>query len=218
MWICSSKTAALVILSFSCLAPSALASQHKQSQHKQNQQLKEKTVWNYDGGVFFETDGSLPNGVCFRISGRMNSQDFFDNLKRVDSEESTIFRHGSESVTQFPESVIISFSIRDQSCPTGVQQVGTRAYMTQKMMDSLRLSIYWKHGVDLRPAKNSKLMNARVDHINPYATALAAELPPRYEWSYDLSVSSAGVPLSDSLVFVFRTPDGRIAARVAARL
>ena len=213
MWIGSSKTAALVILSFSCFAPTAPANQHKQSQHQ-----KEKTVWNYDGGVFFQTDGSLPNGVCFRISGWMNSQDFFDNLKRVDFEESTIFRRGSETVTLFPESVIVSFAIRDEPCPMVLQQVGTRAYMTQTMVENLRLSIYWKHGVDLRLAKSSKLLNARVDRINPYATALAAELPPRYEWSYDLSVSSAGVPLSDSLVFVFRTPDGRIAARVAARL
>ncbi len=207
------KTAGLIIVVSLCLAPAASASQHKQSPHQH-----EKTVWNYNGGVFFQTDGSLPNGVCFRISGWMNSQDFFDNLKRVDFEESTTFRRGSETVTQFPESVVVSFAIRDEPCPTGVQQVGTRAYMTQTMVDNLRLSIYWKHGLDLRPAKNMKLLNARVDRINPYATALAAELPPRYEWSHDLSVSSAGVPLSDSLVFVFRTPDGRIAARVAARL
>ena len=207
------KTAGFVIAGFLCLAPAASARQHKQRQHQ-----KEKTVWNYDGGVFFETDGSLPNSVCFRIYGRMSSTDFFNDLKRIDTDEGTIFRHGSETVTQFPESVIATFAIRDEPCPTGVQQVGTRATMTQKMIDNLRLSIYWKHGVDLHPAKNTKLLNARVDRINPYATALAAELSPRYEWSYDLSVSSAGVPLSDSLVFVFRTPDGRIAARVAARL
>jgi hypothetical protein len=70
----------------------------------------------------------------------------------------------------------------------------------------------------LRPVKNIKLLDARVDRINPYATALAAELPRRYEWSYEMSVPSDGVSLSDSLVFVLRTPDGRIAARVAARL
>jgi hypothetical protein len=90
--------------------------------------------------------------------------------------------------------------------------------MTQEMMENLRLSIYWKHGVDLRPVKNIKPLDARVERINPYATALAAELPRRYEWSYELSVPGEGVSLSDSLVFVFRTPDQRIAARVAARL
>jgi hypothetical protein len=206
------KTTGFVIVSFLCLAPAASTSQHKQSQHRH-----EKTVWNYDGGVFFQTDGSLPNGVCFRISGRMSAGDFFDNLKRIDTDQVTTFRRGSETVTQFPDSVTVIFAIRDESCPTGVQQVGTRAYMTQKMIHDLRLSIYWKHGVDLRAA-NAKLLDARVDCIDPYATALAAELPRRYEWSYELVVPGAGVPVSDSLVFVFRTPEGRIAARVAARL
>src|SRR5207245_4180263 len=81
--------------------------------------------------------------------------------------------------------------IRDATV-TGVQTCAL-PILTQKMIDNLRLSIYWKRGVDLRPAKSSKLLNARVDRINPYATALAAELPPRYEWSYDLSVSSAEI-------------------------
>jgi hypothetical protein len=40
----------------------------------------------------------------------------------------------------------------------------------------------------------------------------------RFEWSYQLLVPSARVPLTDSLVFVFRTNEERVAARVAARL
>jgi hypothetical protein len=209
--------AGLALIAFFCFAPGLSAGQHKRNQPKH-----EKTVWNYDGGIFFETDGSLPNGVCFRVYGRVSSEDsskdFFDQLKRVDTDEGTIFRRGTEMVTQFPESVLASFTIHDESCTTGLQPVGTRAYLTQEMMKSLHLSIYWKHGVDLRPVKNIKMLDARVDRLNPYATALAAELPSRYEWSYELSVPSQGVSLSDSLVFVFRTADQRIAARVAARL
>lgn len=207
------KAALAVILSFFCFAPVAYASQHKKKQPPQ-----EKMVWNYDGGVFFETDGTLPNGVCFRVSGRMTSQDFFDDLKRVDTEDGTIFRRGNQSVTQFPDSVDISFSIHDQLCPSGVQQIGRRTYMTEEMMKNLRLSIYWKHGVDMHLTKNVKILSARMDEVHPYAASLAAELPRRYEWSYQLVVPSAGVSLFDSLAFVFRTPDGRIAARVAARL
>ena len=195
-----------------CVAPAAPAGQHKQKPPKH-----EKTIWNYDGGVFFQTDGSLPNGVCFRIAGRMNAQDFFMNLKRVDSEEGTTFLRGSETVTHFPDFVTVSFSIRDEFCPTGVQQVGTHVYLTEKMINDLRLSIYWKHGVDLRQVRDVKRVRSSVERINPYATALAGELPARYAWSYELVVPSAGVSLSDSLAFVFRTPDGRIAARVAAR-
>jgi len=207
------KTAAVLVFGFLCFAPAAST-----RQHKQNQRPQEKTVWNYDGGVFFETDGTLPNGVCFRISGRMTSPDFFDDLKRLDTEDGTVFRRGKEDIAQFPGSVTVAYSIHDQLCPSGVQQIGTRSYMTPEMMDSLRLSIYWKHGVDLHPAKNIKVLGARIDQLRPYAASLAAELPRRYEWSYELEVPSAGVSLSDSLAFVFRTADGRIAARVAARL
>jgi len=70
----------------------------------------------------------------------------------------------------------------------------------------------------LSPVKGVKEVNSRVDRIQPYAASLAADLPPRYEWLYQFAVPSAGVSLTDSLAFVFRTPDGRIAARVAARL
>jgi hypothetical protein len=218
MWFKSSKTAGLVIVIFSCFAPAASTGQHKQNQQQEGKHSQEKTVWNYDGGVFFETDGTLPNGLCFRISGQMTSRDFFDDLKRVDTETGTIFRRGKDTVTKFPDSVTLTYSIRDELCPSGLQQVGTRHYMTQEMMDSLRLSIYWKHGVELRAVKNIKVLSARVDRIRPYAASLAEELPRRYEWSYELVVPSASVSLSDGLAFVFRTPDGQIAARVAARL
>ena len=177
-----------------------------------------KTIWNYDGGVFFVTDGSLPNGVCFRITGRMSSGNFFDGLRRIDTDQATVFRRSSETVTKFPDSVMVAFTLHDQLCPAEVRQADARVYMTQKMVDELLLSVYWKHGVGLRPAKDVKEVDARVDRINPYAMARAADLPPRYEWSYKLVVPSAGVPITDSLAFVFRAPDGHIAARVAARL
>src|SRR5215472_4140868 len=211
--VCSNP-ALIVPLLFLFLAPcvSAQAARHRKIEGR------DETVWNYDGGVLFETDGSLPSGVCFRIYGIMNGADFFDGLKRIDTDQGTQFRRGTESVTKFPDSVTVAFTIHDQLCPAGMQQVGTRKYMTQKMIDDLRLSLYWKHGVDLRPVKDAKETASHVDRIQPYATSLTAELPARYEWSYELAVPSAGVSLMDSLAFVFRTPEGRIAARVAARL
>ncbi|HEX2663969.1 MAG TPA: hypothetical protein VHM93_14135 [Candidatus Acidoferrum sp.] len=208
------KPIALALLFLLGLASGASAQQVK---HKKHEKLdKDRNVWSYDGGVFFETDGSLPDGVCFRVHGQMSSEDFFNGLRRIDTDQATFFERGNETVTKFPDSVTVSFSIRDQLCPAGV--VGTRPYLTEKIIADLRLSLYWKDGVDLSPVKGVKEINSRVDRIQPYAVSLAADLPARYEWSYQFAVPSAGVSLMDSLAFVFRTPDGRIAARVAARL
>src|SRR5205807_2428640 len=213
MRFAGSKTATFVVLFLSFAVPvsSQQAKKKKQVGHAEN-------VWDYDAGVFFVTDGSLFNGACFRVNGRMMSEDFFNGLKRIDTNQTTIFQRGKDVVTKFPDSVTVAFTIHDELCPTEDQQSGSRKYLTQKMLSDLRLSIYWKHGVELQPVKDVKEIDARVDRVQPYATSLAANLPPRYEWSYELVVPSAGVPLSDSLAFVFRTPDGRIAARVSARL
>jgi hypothetical protein len=182
------------------------------------QTRRDKSVWNYDGGVVFVTDGSLPNGACFRVSGDVNAGEFFDNLKRVDDDRGTMFRRGSETVSEFPQALDVSFAIRDHPCTPGLREIAPSTYLTREMMGHLQLSIYWKRGVDLRAVKNVMEVEARVERITPYAKELAAELPQRFEWSYQLAVPSAGVPLTDSLVFVFRTAEGRIAARVAARL
>lgn len=183
-----------------------------------HQKKHDKNVWNYDGGMLFETDGSLPNGICFRLRGRVSAPGFFDNLKREDTEQGAVFRRGTETVTAFPEKLLVTFVIRDEPCPSGLQNVGTRGYLTPEIMSKIHFSIYWKRGVDLRAVKNVSDVRASTEPIPPYAAALEAELPKRFEWFYQLEVPAAGVPLSNSLVLILRTPDERIAARVAARM
>jgi hypothetical protein len=208
MAIPGSKSLVCACLVLVTLTPNASSGQGK----------REKSVWNYDGGVLFATDGSLPNGVCFRVDGEVNSGGFFNNLKRVDGEHGTQFRRGTETLTHFPGELFLSFDIHDQPCAPGLRTFEARPYLTHEMMSTLRLSFYWKHGLELRPVKNITEVHSAVEAIAPFAANLASELPKRYAWSYQLAVPSKGVPLTDSLVLVFRTPDGRIAARVAARL
>ena len=43
-----------------------------------------KTVWNLEGGAFFATDGRIPNGPCFRLTGQATAPEFFENLKRIE--------------------------------------------------------------------------------------------------------------------------------------
>jgi hypothetical protein len=178
----------------------------------------ETNVQNYYGGVFLIGDGGIPDGPCFRINGRVTSGGFFDDLKSYGTVDGTVFRLGTNEVALFPDKLLLSLTIRDQACSTGLQPVGTGAYLTQEAMSSMKLSLYWKHGVDLRSAEKIALVHFSVDPIQPYATNLATELPKRYLWSYELNVPAGGVPLTDSLVLIFRTADGHIAARLAARL
>lgn len=207
-------TATLACAGLFLLVP-AIAQEQKKSKHPKQPEAK---IENYYGGVFLEGVGGIPSGPCFRISGRLTSADFFNALKSYDTADGTIFRLGTNEVTEFPDKLLLSLTIRDQLCSFGLQQVGTGGYLTQEAMSSLKLTLYWKHGVDLRPVGEIVVVHFSVDPIEPYATTLAAELPKRYIWSYEFGIPSPGVPLTDSLVLIFRTADGRIVARVAARL
>jgi hypothetical protein len=179
---------------------------------------REKSTWNYDGGVFLETDGSLPGEHCFRIQGRVTSGHFFDDLKRIDEKGlNTIFRRGKEVVTEFPEQLLLEFSLFDMPCPAQYRQAGTRTYLTRAQVSALNLSLYWKRGLELRPLSGFKPVGFSVRQLFPFNTEVQ-DLPDKFEWNYALSVPSNGVPLTDSLVLIIRAPDGQIAARVAARL
>jgi hypothetical protein len=179
---------------------------------------KEKSVWNYDGGILMMTDGSINDGPCFRISGRVTAGQFFDNLKRVDTNDGAQFRRGTEIVTKFPDQVILAFVVFDHPCSIQLGESATHGYLTRPLMSSLRMSFYWKRGVDLRPIDDIERKYFSVDPVVTHAVGRAQDLPPKFVWAYELAVPSAGVPLTDSLVLVLREPDGRIAARVAARM
>ncbi|MGH9676983.1 MAG: hypothetical protein ACRD36_07760 [Candidatus Acidiferrum sp.] len=208
-----SRRFCLALAGFLLLLPAGAQPQKKSKPPK-----PPEAKMDYYGGVFLAGDGGISDGPCFRINGRVTSGRFFDDLKSFDSTDGTVFRKGAVEVTQFPDKLLLSLAIHDQPCSDGLQPVGTRMYLTREEMSTLKLTLYWKHGVDLRPAGKVAELNASVEPIEPYAKDLAADLPKRYVWSYELGVSGAAVPLTDSLVLIFRAPTGRIAARVAARL
>jgi hypothetical protein len=186
----------------------------------------EKNIFNYEGGLFLQTNGAVPNGPCFRISGHVAAPGFFDNLKRIDTDAGATFRRGSESVTQFPDQISLQFVIFDHydaTCPPQVENTSGTMHLTRAMMASMHLYLYWKHGVELRAIKDVVPKYFSVDPIMPTASARAAAshgepVAEKLAWSYEFSVPSAGVPLGDSLVLIMRTEDNRIAARVAARM
>ena len=197
----------LLMALFACLpalsAPAAVA--------------REKNVWSYDGGVILETDGSISGGPCFRVAGRISAPQFFDNLKRFDTPEGVAFRRGADKVQTFPDQLTLGFIVRDHPCSIDLQNIATHGYLTRSQMSSLKLSLYWKRGVEMRPVMHAEPKYFSIDPIKVQAVG-RVDMPERLVWSFEFSVPASGVPLTDSLVLIFREADGRIAARVAARM
>jgi hypothetical protein len=213
------RPAASALLLFLAALPYASFSQASRDKKKHEKPPAEKNVWNYDGGIYFQSDGDLPSGPCFRISGRVIANEFFQDLRRIDFEEAdTVFRRGKETVTQFPEQMRLEFTIRDFPCSLKVDQPMMRGYLTRPEIEGLRVALYWKRGVELRPVEQVAPPQHFV-HPRPAAAAVGTEeLPERFEWFYVYDIASADVPVTDSLVVVLRTPSGNFAARVAARM
>jgi hypothetical protein len=182
--------------------------------------LAKRTVWNLDGGVFFATDGHLPNGSCFRLNGQMNAPNFFDGLRRVDSEEGTFYYLRNQLVTEYPGEVQIVIHLLDFPCTLDLKDTAARPPITREMMAALRLSFFWKQGVHMRPVEETKRTAADIRRLGTFAAGPATdeELAPRYEWSYAFTVNSENIPLTNDLVLVIENQEHKMAARVAARL
>jgi hypothetical protein len=205
------------VLAVSFLVPTSSAIQTQQKSKKKEKPVP-KEVMNFDGGIFFETDGSVSDITCFRLEGRVTSEHFFDNFKRIDDRNGIHYQRGQEIVAEFPEELRVAILIFDFPCPNQLRQSGPRKYLTKEMMLGLRFSFYWKRGIELRHIDNLKQVSAVAEPIEPYNTQSEEELATRYRWYLDFGIPSAGVPLTDRVVLIIRTPDGRTAARVAARL
>jgi hypothetical protein len=212
MWSLNYKTAGFAFLMIPFLAFGASTSQRK------HEKSVPRTVWNFDGGVIFETDGNAPGGTCFRLSGRLTAPQFFDELKRIDDNSGTLYLRGTQVATEFPDQVALTFVIRDFPCAIQLQETGPRTYLTQALLNSMSLSLYWKRGIELRPVEKVSDARSYVKRVVPFAAETTTQLPERFEWFYRMNIPSAGIPLTDDLVVLLRNPDGRIAARVAARL
>jgi hypothetical protein len=196
----------LIVTLFACLSPAF------------GDPPRDKSVWNYDGGIVMMTDGSIPDGPCFRLAGRVSAPGFFDNLKRVDTSEGATFRRGSNTLSTFPDHLLLTFRVYDHPCSIKLQHTSAQEYLTHNVMRGLQLSLYWKRGVELRPVNNVELKYFAVDPVTTRPVDPHATSPEKFVWYYEFVLPGGGVPLTDSLVLVLREPNGHIAARVAARM
>ena len=176
-----------------------------------------RTVWNLAGGAFIATDGKIPGGPCFRMTGQVTALGFFENLKRVDDDHGTTYLRGNEAVTEFPPRLDISILIHDFPCSLDLKDKSFGPSLTREDIGKLKLKLYWKHGVELRRANWVETPRLLVRALEPNVKPEANDVPERYEWNIQFALPAEGVPIDDSLVFTLEAPDGTIAARTSAR-
>jgi len=177
-----------------------------------------KTVWNLEGGAFFATDGKIPGGPCFRLTGQVTALGFFDNLKRVDDDRGTRYLRGKELVTEFPPRLDVSILIHDFPCSLDIRDKSFGPWLTKEDVGKLKLKLFWKRGVELRRTNWVETPKMLIRPVEPYIRPEANNVPERYEWNIQFALPCSGVPIEDSLVLTLEAPDGTIAARTSARL
>jgi len=208
---------ALFLAAAFALAAAAGAALAAQKSPKDLKPLK-RTVWNLEGGAFFATDGRIPNGPCFRMTGQVAAPEFFDGLKRIDDENGTKYLRAAEEVTEYPPRLNVSILLHDFPCSFLLKSKTFEPPLTKEDVGKLKLKLYWKHGLELRPV--TRLLDRRIyiRTLEPNIKPDANDLPERYEWNLALEVPGEGVPIEDSLVITFETSQGEIVARTSARL
>src|SRR5882672_4414873 len=171
-----------------------------------------RTVWNLAGGAFFATDGKIPGGPCFRLTGQVTALGFFDNLKRVDDERGTRYLRGSESITEFPPHLDVSILIHDFPCSFNLKDRSFGPWLTKEDVGRLKLKLFWKRGVELRRTTWVEPPRMLIRTLEPNIKPEANDVPERYEWIIQFALPSDGIPIEDSLVVTLEGPDGTIAA------
>lgn len=177
-----------------------------------------RSTWSLDGGAFFVTEGRVPSGPCFRVDGQLDAPEFFDKLQRIDDESGTTYRRGAETVTEFPAQLDVIMTIHDLPCSIGVNDKRFAPPLSREVMASLRLKLFWKRGLEMHPAARMIDPQVQIRHLEPNIKPEADDVAPRYEWRYTFRLPSEGVPIDESLVFLFETAEGAIVARTSARL
>src|SRR5260370_30069644 len=74
------------------LVPASRASQTQRAPKKKEKLLK-KQVLNFDGGIFFQTDGGLSQLSCFLLTGIAKGPRFFVDFKRIVDENGNDYRN-----------------------------------------------------------------------------------------------------------------------------
>lgn len=165
----------------------------------------------YAGQVDFGAQLLHLEDGCASIHGAVSAGSFFDDLKRTDNGGQLVFRKGGRIVTEYPESITTSIRIAGDPCAARLSVSPSAIFEGNSY--SLKLEVYWKHDMEMRPAVLSPVAAHCVGYSSITGPGESARVP---SISCQMTVDSKGVPLGDHLVVRILGSDGRLVTRISA--
>jgi hypothetical protein len=155
--------------------------------------------------------------MCLILDGALEADDFFSDLRGGRTADGAEFRKGTQRVTTFPDILTVRVIAELGTCTLRERKaVGDISSMRnvrfdEEFMRSVTFEGSWKDGFDQKPAELGPVAEGRIPNPTPL---------PNYRdwWEYEFEVRSKGVSLNDALVIVVQSPDGKMVARLSARL
>jgi len=164
----------------------------------------------YNGQVDFGAQLLYREDGCLSVHGAVTAGNFFDDLRRVDKDGQLEYRKHGKLVTEYPESLTTSIRIAGDPC---IVISNSPSALFRGDSFSLKLEVYWKHEMQLRPAVISPLGAHCIGYASVTMSGQTLTTP---SIGCQLTVDSKGVPLADHLIVSILGSDGRPLTRISA--
>jgi hypothetical protein len=155
--------------------------------------------------------------MCLVLYGDVEAGDFFDHLRGRKTVNGIQFRKGAQDVKTFPENLIVKViaalgtcSVRERAAEAG-NVSSKNVHLDDDFMRSVTFDGSWKQGFTEKPAELGPVAEGRIRNPIPLTN-------DRDWWEYEFKVRSEAISLNDALVIVMQSPDGKMVARLSARL
>jgi hypothetical protein len=166
-----------------------------------------------DSKMYLGVDSIHAGDMCLILGGTAESGDFFKGLQKRETRHGESFKNArGQKVTSFPARLTVKIDAGLDKCAGQGTPSCDRCDLplSTELMNSLQFDAYWKQGFEMQKADIDVLSVERPNYLLP--TAPNAEL-----WKFEISIRSKNIPLTDSLIVVLHTPDGKIVSRLSGK-
>jgi hypothetical protein len=154
--------------------------------------------------VTYRKGGSCTDFVTFISSGN-----FFEGLEPRETPDGRTFYKDAKQVTDFPEEETVEVQALMRDC-TKLPLVPLSIAAAKSFMTLLNFDLKWKRGLEQRAADFSTTVSSP-------ESALWPEDDPPF-WTFDFTVKSQGVHLTDHLVIEIHSENQQLVTRLAVHL